>query len=184
MADEHDVRKLLLVDHHEYVIAEYVDEPEMISNASACCYGHAPHQEHAMPESVTTLNLAQAADLLGVDPKTLRGWTSQGLIRVHYPHAWSRPWYERKVVEKLAAIFGITLKRSPHHPAHYTPPSLAKAIGNGMTATIIRRMIGECEIRILSLPETAKRQSRMIDQAEGLRVIAAFRQAQAHAEAG
>jgi DNA-binding transcriptional MerR regulator len=117
------------------------------------------------------MTIAAASELLGVDPKTLRRWTGEGLIQEQRQFHWSRPSYERKHVERLAHRFGISLDRNRNLPAHYTPPSLAAAIGHGMTATRIRTMIVKGEIRLLTLPENPHRQSLQIDQAEGLRVI-------------
>ncbi len=124
----------------------------------------------ARPNTVH-LTIAAASDLLGIDPKTLSRWTKAGVIHQFRPFEWSKPSYERKVVEQLAKSLGITLDRNPHYPAHYTPPTLAEAVGHGMTATRIRSMIQRGEIKTIRLPKNKHRQSMLIDQAEGLRAI-------------
>jgi hypothetical protein len=117
------------------------------------------------------MTITDAAELLGVDPKTVRRWTEEGLLKQRRLFDWSPPSYDRKEVGRLAGKIGISLNRNPNLPAHYTPPSLAEAIGNGMTAGRIRTLIAKGEITPLRWPENQRRQSLMVDQTEGQRVI-------------
>ena len=130
------------------------------------------------------LNISEAAQLLGVDPGTLKRWVEREALEPATNSNYGPMRFKRNDIEAFARKSGISLERDRHHPDHFTPPTLAAAINAGedaststVTATTIRQMIASKKIKTLKVPCSSNRVTLMIDQAEGLRVIELFTRA-------